>query len=154
MPPSLSKRIWDNLPDADDLFAYDTVKEVRVLDRRLGLVYYSVFNLVLFYILVYVFAIEKRYQDREKAVGWVVSTASNPPIPDKEPHDLFDISASEQDAIFLPTRILRTTGQENKNTKTDADFCASPLHKCTTAADCEIENAAQQKVTSALPAHA
>ncbi len=43
-------KIWNSLPDADDLFAYDTVKEVRVLDRRLGLVYYTVLGLVVFYV--------------------------------------------------------------------------------------------------------
>ncbi len=56
-------------------------------------------------------------------------------------------STSDQGAIFLPTRMVRTSGQENKNTNSDADFCASPLHTCTAAADCEIENTAQQKGT-------
>lgn len=53
-------RIIENLPDADDVFAYDTVKEVKVLDRRLGLIYYFVLGTVFFYVIIYVFMIEKQ----------------------------------------------------------------------------------------------
>lgn len=57
--------------------------------------------------------IEKKYQDREKSIGWVVSRVVNgPSIPDL-PFDLFDISHNpgEQNAVFIPTRILVATGQ-------------------------------------------
>jgi hypothetical protein len=63
------QEIIDNLPDADDLFAYDTVKEVKVLDRRLGIVFYSVLLLILFYIVIYVFMIKRAYQDLEKRMA-------------------------------------------------------------------------------------
>ena len=33
--------MWKPKVDLDDLFAYDTVKVVRVRDRRLGIPYYS-----------------------------------------------------------------------------------------------------------------
>mmetsp|Transcript_24519 Transcript_24519/g.61722 ORF Transcript_24519/g.61722 Transcript_24519/m.61722 type:complete len:365 (+) Transcript_24519:394-1488(+) len=152
-------KIWKRLPDADDVFAYDTVKEVRVLDRRLGLVYYSVLNLILFYVLIYVFMIEKKYQDNEKSSGWVLARASGYAEEmivggrDKAaglPIDLFDLS-NEQNAAFLPTRILFSKSQENKNTNSDADFCASPLHTCKTPADCEIENPQLQKGDTCTP---
>jgi len=65
-------RFWSTLPDADELFAYDTVKEVRVLDRRLGLLYYFVLSLVLAYVSLYVFLIKKQYQEKEKSDGWVI----------------------------------------------------------------------------------
>lgn len=121
--------------DADDLFAYDTVKEVLVLDRRLGGVYYAVLLMVLFYVVIYVFMIKKQYLDTEKTTGWIVSKVTNPAF-DKEnnPWDMFDsvTNPGEQGAVFLPTRVLITRGQVQEGS------CESPLLPCGADADCDL----------------
>jgi len=109
--------LWNKLPDADDLFAYDTVKEVRVLDRRLGLIYYLVLGLVVFYVTVIVFLINKKYQDYEKSDGWVLAKIHNSPFAadNTVPFDIYDAvhNPGEAGALFLPTRVLITRGQKN-----------------------------------------
>merc|ERR1719265_2425520 len=133
----------DDLPDLDEVFAYDTVKEVKVLDRRLGVIYYLILASVIFYIVIFVFMIKKQYLDREKTSGWVIPKVINPAHTKDAnlPFDLFDsvTNPGEQGAAFLPTRILVTKGQAQE------DFCPSPSHKCKSAEDCDIGNDALQK---------
>jgi hypothetical protein len=132
----------ESLPDADELFAYDTVKEVKVLDRRLGIVFYSVLLLILFYIVIYVFMIKKAYQDLEKTNGWVVAKVLNTAHDEAfKPWDVYDAvtNPGEQGALFLPTRVLITRGQ------TQDGYCESPVHRCESKEDCDIGNADLQK---------
>lgn len=141
--PSLFETLWERLPDADEYFAYDTVKEVRVLDRRLGLVYWSVLLLIILYVVIYVFMVKKMYQDIEKTDGWIISKVMNPVHDDKfRPWDIYDsvTNPGESGAVFLPTRVLITRGQ------TEEGFCESPAHSCKSAEDCDIGNTELQKV--------
>lgn len=129
------QRLTKDLPDADDVFAYDTVKEVRVLDRRLGYVYYSVLLSVIIYIVLYVFLIKKQYLDKEKTNGWVLGRVINPAHDETNiPWDIMDsvTNPGEQGAVFVPTRILVTRGQVQDG------FCESTLHPCNSDADCDI----------------
>eukprot|EP00397_Hematodinium_sp_SG-2012_P037969 GEMP01041240.1.p1 GENE.GEMP01041240.1~~GEMP01041240.1.p1 ORF type:complete len:357 (+),score=74.13 GEMP01041240.1:254-1324(+) len=136
-------KIWDNLPDADVTFSYDTVKEVRVLDRRLGAVYYIILVMVVVYIVIYVFMIKQQYLDSEKTTGWVTAQILNPAhIKDANlPFDLFEsvTNPGEQGAVFLPTRILVTKDQ------VQGGYCGTHLQKCTLHDDCDIQNDVLQK---------
>jgi len=60
---NLFNQMWENVSYTDDIFAYETVKWVRVLDRRLGLVYYTMLIIIVIYIVLYVCIIEKQYLD-------------------------------------------------------------------------------------------
>lgn len=136
------QEIIDNLPDADDLFAYDTVKEVKVLDRRLGMVFYSVLLLIIFYIVIFVFMIKKAYQDIEKTNGWVVLKVLNTAHDEQfYPWDVYDAitNPGEQGALFIPTRVLITKGQVQEG------FCESPTNPCENDDDCDIGNNDLQK---------
>ena len=90
-----------------------------------------------------------RYQDTEKSDGWVLTKVLSTPYAkaNKLPMDIFDSvhNPGEAGAVFLPTRVLVTRGQANTDTDSDADYCMSPLHKCESAADCDIGNDALQK---------
>jgi len=136
-------KLVEHLPDADELFAYDTAKEVKVLDRRLGIVFYSVLLLIVFYIVIFVFMIKKAYQDVEKTNGWVVMKVLNTAHSYEtfKPWDVYDAitNPGEQGALFLPTRVLITRGQVQD------DFCESPLNPCEDDKDCDIGNADLQK---------
>lgn len=133
---------WDRLPDPDDVFAYETVKWVRVLDRRLGLVYYSTVIVILLYVVLYVFIIEKQYLDFEKSSGWILVKVLNQQISDTGAlWDSYEriTNPGEQGAVFIPTRILITKAQNQQG------FCESPLHNCTKDIDCDIGNELLQK---------
>eukprot|EP00747_Dinoflagellata_sp_TGD_P166208 gnl/TRDRNA2_/TRDRNA2_188640_c0_seq1.p1 gnl/TRDRNA2_/TRDRNA2_188640_c0~~gnl/TRDRNA2_/TRDRNA2_188640_c0_seq1.p1 ORF type:complete len:360 (+),score=64.56 gnl/TRDRNA2_/TRDRNA2_188640_c0_seq1:95-1174(+) len=133
------QRFYDRLPDPDAVFAYDTIKNLRVLDRRLGFIYWSVKLVVLLYVVVYVFLIKKSYTDSEKTNGWVIMKAQNA-MHSKlgYPWDQYEsiTNPGESGAIFIPTRIVMTQNQ----TEEHGLFCPSPLHKCKTHLDCDIGN--------------
>lgn len=134
--------IYNNLTDTDDLFAYETVKWVRVLDRRLGLVYYSMLIIIIIYVVLYVCIIEKQYLDFEKTSGWVIVQTLNHQRSDAgHIWDSYDriTNPGEQGAVFIPTRILKTKGQISDG------YCPSLLHNCTVAKDCDIDNEDLQK---------
>lgn len=130
--------LQEMLPDPDDFFAYDTVKMVRVLDRRLGQVYYLVFGVILVYVFGWVILVKKMYLDEEKSQGWILTKVSNPQASLSHPGEMWDTfdritNPSEQGAVFIPTRILATKGQTQ-----DDVFCESPLHNCSSNEECDI----------------
>lgn len=132
----------ESLPDIDDVFAYETVKWVRVLDRRLGLIYYTLLVIIVVYIVLYVCIIEKQYLDFEKSSGWVlVQVLNNQKSDIGVTWDTYDriTNPGEQGAVFIPTRVLTTKGQ------TQDGFCESPLHPCSSNKDCDIDNEQLQK---------
>lgn len=57
--------------DWDDIFAYTTVKMVRVHDRRLGILHYFFMLLIVTYIVVYVCIVSKEYMLLENPEGTV-----------------------------------------------------------------------------------
>lgn len=135
-------KFYEDLPDADAIFAYDTVKEVKVLDRRLGLIYYTVLLMVLFYIVIYVFMIRQQYLDTEKTTGWILGKVVNPAHDEQGlPWDIMDsvTNPGEQGAVFIPTRVLVTRQQVQEG------YCESKLHPCGSPEDCDIGNEALQK---------
>jgi len=135
-------QIHDMLPDVDDVFAYDTVKLVKVLDRRLGIVYYAVQVAVITYIVVFVFIIKQQYLQDEKTTGWLMCKVLQPQYDENlVAWDLYDriTNPGEQGAVFIPTRILVTRGQ------TQDGFCESPLFNCTAPADCDVGDEHVQK---------
>ncbi len=57
----ICRRLYDKLPDADEVFAYQTVQELIVIDRRLGYVQLFFFFVVFCYVVVWNFFILKKY---------------------------------------------------------------------------------------------
>jgi len=136
------KKLYDDL-DPDWVLAYDTTKLVRVLDRRLGLTYYAVQAITIAYIVIVVFIIKKQYLDFEKSMGWITIKAMQPQTSHQGiSWDVYDrvTNPGEQGAIFIPTRVLVTKGQTQED-----EYCESPVHNCTRAADCDIGNELLQK---------
>jgi len=121
--------------DPDELFAYDTVREVKVKDRRLGYVYYFFLLTIVFYIVIWVFLVKQMYLAREKTTGWTTTKLLYHSVED--PLRVFDVFESvtndgEQGAIFVPTRVVITRGQVQEG------FCESPNDLCATPEDCDI----------------
>lgn len=134
--------IQEALPDPDDVFAYETTKWIRVLDRRLGIVYYTMLMIIIVYIVLYVLIIEKQYLDFEKSSGWIMVQVLNHQKSDMgNIWDSYDriTNPGEQGAVFVPTKILITKEQ------TQDSFCESLFHSCKTNTDCDIDNELLQK---------
>jgi len=135
--------------DPDILFGYDTVREVKVRDRRLGFVYYFFLMAIVFYIVIWVFMIKKQYLAAEKTTGWTLNRLmyhQGTTVSEK----VFDVFESltndgEQGAIFIPTRVVTTTGQSQEVDNPTKGFCESPLHTCTAPEDCDIGDDDLQK---------
>jgi len=139
-------RAGDQVPnrlDLDHVLAYDTIKLVRVLDRRLGFVYYAISGAVIAYIVIVVFIIKKQWLDFEKSNGWIIVKVMKPQMSHLgELWDVYDriTNPGEQGAAFIPTRVLITKNQTQQD-----EYCESPVHNCTIPDDCDIGNELLQK---------
>ena len=113
---------------------YTTSKDVRILDRRLGYIYYTSLALIVTYLVVVVFIINQQYLDTEKVEGSVYvtllgqaySTGSLPyvwDVPEENPW------GPETAAVFVPSKVILTRKQFY-------GVCADPLLFCETNADC------------------
>jgi len=59
--------------DWDEAFSYDTYKIVTIRDHRLGLIYWSTILLIIFYIMIYCFGIDRRHQETDPGLGTVMT---------------------------------------------------------------------------------
>ena len=122
--------------DLDELFSYNTKKEVRMLDRRLGYLCWSVRLLVWGYIVGYVFIANEGYTQQETAHGHVLTSVEGSTFSmtrtGARAWDAVDASrpSLENGALFIATQVLHTQGQVMGN-------CTSPTKKCSLDADCE-----------------
>lgn len=129
--------------DLDDTFAYDTIKEVRVLDRRLGLIYYAVLGMVVFYIIIFCLIIKQQYLAMEKTNGFMMTKVLNPAFANATddnaglPFDVFEAFSNpgESGALFLPTRVVVTRGQSQEGE------CGNPMFSCKADKDCDTGEA-------------
>jgi len=141
--PPAEESIWHKIiPDGDQVFAYDTQKLIRVLDRRLGIVYYIVNVAVVVYFCFVLFG-KKAYLDNEKSTGVILCTVLHRQKSDLGlDWDIYDriTNPAEMGAVFIPTRILVTRGQTQED-----EYCESYIHNCTVPADCDIGNELLQK---------
>lgn len=113
---------------------YTTSKDVRILDRRLGYIYYGTLSLIVIYLVVVVFIINQQYLDTEKVEGKVYttlhglaySTGDNPyvwDVPEENPW------GHETSSVFIPSKITITRKQYH-------GLCVDPLLFCETDSDC------------------
>ena len=131
---ALARRI--SAIDMDELFSYQTKKEVRMLDRRLGYLCWTVRLLVWGYIIGFVFVANEGYTQQEVSHGHVITQVEGATFSmgraGARSWDAVDASrpSLESGALFLATQVLHTQHQEMSN-------CTSPAKKCSIDADCE-----------------
>ena len=129
----LSRRL--STIDMDEVFCYHTVKEVRMLDRRLGMLCWAIRLLIAGYIVGFVFIANEGYTQQEVASGHVVPQVTGMAYSMSRgvarPWDVVDSVKPPLDssAVFLVTHALHTPHQRMGN-------CSSPGKKCATDADC------------------
>ena len=124
--------------DLDEIFSYQTTKEVRMLDRRLGMVNWLIRAVVLVYVIGYVFILREGYTEMEKSVGHCISTVNGTTYSTTggkpRPWDAIDAvtPALENGAAFVATTVFVTERQ----VLTNSSNLARPCSKATEKADC------------------
>ena len=125
--------------DLDEIFSYQTTKEVRMLDRRLGMVCWVIRAIVIFYVVGYVFILREGYTETEKSVGHAISTVNGTTYSTTSgvtrPWDHIDAvqPALENGAAFVATTVFLTPGQTVNN-------YSNPNYPCTTGKSGECPN--------------
>lgn len=129
------ERVRGCLPSSDTFFVYNTKKDLRVLDRRLGFTYLFLAFIILLYILIYVAFIRKLFLEKEKAYGETFLSIHG------QAHSYLDGKLHiwdraellpnfvENSALFLPTRIHITRNQKK-------GLCATQNLPCLKDTDC------------------
>jgi len=121
--------------DLDEVFSYSTTKEVRMLDRRLGMLCWLIRIIVFSYVAVYVFVLCEGYASTEKGVGFVISQVNGTTysmsggVP--RTWDSVDAvqPALEDGAAFISTEVYYTPLQKMGN-------CSTWSKQCSTGSDC------------------
>lgn len=81
--------------DVDRLFSYNTVQQVKILDARLGVLNNVLTLIILLYIVVYVFIIDKGFLEYEAASGVTMTHVSGDAVSQGTQGDMRYFSASE-----------------------------------------------------------
>ena len=125
--------------DLDEIFSYQTTKEVRMLDRRLGMVCWIIRAIVLIYVVGYVFIYREGYSEIEKSVGHAISDVNGTTYSTTSgvtrPWDAVDVvqPALENGAAFIATTVFVTQGQTINN-------FSNPNLPCTTGKSGQCPN--------------
>ena len=116
--------------------------QVKLLDRKLGILYSLCILLVVGYVVGVRVILEKGYNAHEKSYGVVgarlngttfsIRGGSSVPPGSYVPYDVPSlIQIEEGNALFIPTRIIRTPEQRLGN-------CSNPDEPCTRDSDCPV----------------
>lgn len=111
--------------------------QVKLLDRKLGILYISCIALAIGYVVGVRVLLERGYDAHEKAYGIVGATLTGTVCTLHRgvvvPYDAASLSQREEnDSSFLPTRMLSTLGQRLGN-------CTAPEEPCEEDTDCDRE---------------
>uniref|UniRef100_A0A0G4GMZ5 Uncharacterized protein n=1 Tax=Chromera velia CCMP2878 TaxID=1169474 RepID=A0A0G4GMZ5_9ALVE len=134
-----SRQRWGNANNSgwvSNWCSYRAKRYLRVRNKHLGALYWSCMLIVLTYIVVNVFIIDRGYLQVEYAPGFLLSDLMGPTRTDKGmPLDLFDTATNpgEVGAIFFPTRLLVTKKQAY------GGRCSQPTMPCEADDDCSQE---------------
>ena len=124
--------------DLDEIFSYQTTKEVRMLDRRLGMVNWLIRTVVLVWVIGYVFWIKEGYTEVEKSVGHSITDVNGTTYSTTDdrvqPWDSIDAvqPALENGAAFIATTVFVTKEQTVRDGP-------NPARRCTTDANCPTD---------------
>ena len=121
--------------DLDEIFSYQTTKEVRMLDCRLGTVNWLIRAIVLVYVIGYVFLLREGYTEAEKSVGHAISqvngTSFSTTNSQSRPWDAIDAvqPALQNGVAFIATNVFTTANQTLGSGR-------NPTKRCALAAEC------------------
>jgi len=108
------QKAGDMMPDLDVMFAYRTMRIVRIQDRYLGLMYYTICLLVAFYIVFFALLAGGKHQIESSGVGSVVTKFTGKAFFDGMAYDYTDLRYPETEpaGTFIATRTVTQLGQK------------------------------------------
>lgn len=119
--------------DWDKLFAYRTLKVVRIQDKKLGIVYWFLVTAVIFYIIFFAFGIEGKHQQQEWGTGTVIMRFKGKAFCLNRVYDAADLRYPEVEpyGAFIMTKMLTVKDQTVGNcVNFDAPCPCSKDEKC------------------------
>ena len=135
--PSVVDEDDDRVPDPglgktfrwDDFFPYTTYKMVKIKDRWLGLLYWSIVTAVVFYIIVVAVVIEGKHQTRAHGVGIVITRFWGKAFLGQKALDVTDLRSPliEPTGAFIMTKrivVNQTQGKRRPLFLPGSDTCS------------------------------
>merc|ERR1719261_1300641 len=101
--------------DWDRILAYKTFKIVRIKDKFLGLLYWSIVTMVIMYIIIFALGIEGKHQSQEPGIGTVITKYAGKAFDDEgKVYDAADLRFPEVEPFgaFIMTRMVSQRGQK------------------------------------------
>lgn len=134
-PPTFKEQVLEYF---SFVTSYHSSKDVRILDRRLGYIHHGTLSLILIYLIVVVFLINKSYLDIEKVegftytslIGSAYTTGENAYVWDEPEENPW---GHETSAVFIPSKVVVTKGQYQ-------GVCADPYLYCESDEDCSTDD--------------
>lgn len=120
--------------DLDKVLPYKTIKQVCLLDRRLGFIFYGVQILVFLYIIGFILLFKKGYLEEELAIGQVEIRVRGKSMfkwnNNEYVVDSADVTdpAIEHNAVFIGTR--------KEMTHQKRGICGNIMYECDQDSDC------------------
>lgn len=110
--PPQKEQDW--MPDLDTLFAYRTMRMVRIQDRKLGILYAVVVLFVMFYVVMFALYYNGKHQLEAAGVGSVVTKFTGKAFHDGMAYDWVDLRYPETEpaGTFIATRTVTQKGQK------------------------------------------
>jgi hypothetical protein len=99
--------------DWESFFAYKTFKVVRIKDRNLGFLYWSIVTMVILYIIIFALCMEGKHQYQEPGIGTVITKFKGKAFCNGKVYDEADLRFPEVEPFgaFIMTKSITMTGQ-------------------------------------------
>lgn len=103
--------------DWDRICAYKTFKVVRIKDRHLGMLYWAIVTLVIFYIIIFALGINGKHQYQEPGIGTVITRYKGKGFADGKAYDEADLRFPEVEpyGAFITTKMITLKSQKVSN---------------------------------------
>jgi len=104
-----------NFGDIDKLLAYQSNKMVRIKDRKIGILYWSIVTAVIMYIIIVAINIEKKHTTKDSGIGTVITRFKGKAFStDGKVYDPADLRypVIEPNGAFIMTRRLTLKDQQ------------------------------------------
>jgi len=100
--------------DWDKVCAYKTFKIVRIKDKYLGMLYWTIVTLVILYIIIFALGIEGKHQYQEPGIGTVITRYQGKGFANGKAFDAGDLRFPEIEPFgsFIMTKEVKVAGQQ------------------------------------------
>lgn len=100
--------------DWDRVFAYKSYKVVRIKDRYLGILYWTIVTFVILYIFIFALGLSGKHQYQEPGIGTVITKLHGKGFVDGQAYDNDDLRFPEVEpwGAFIMTKVVSVKNQK------------------------------------------